>query len=93
MMNLVALLESAQNRYSVLYARFTYHHWLKAALKGSIFLNVFPVLIQSGGTDCAQLTSGKLRLQKIRGVHRSLGCTSSDNGVELINEKNDLSLA
>ena len=93
MMNFVALLESTQNRYGVLHTGFTHHHRLESALESGILLDVFPILIQGRRPDGAQLPSCKLRFQKIRGVHRSLSRPSSDDGVQLINEKNDLPLA
>ena len=89
-MHFVTLLQTAEDRDGILYRRLCYHYRLESALQGGIFLYVLAILIESGGTNTAQLTSGQHRLQQIACIHCSLGSTCTYNGVKLVDEQEDL---
>ncbi len=91
-MDLVALLEAAQDRDGILHARLLHHHRLEAALEGGVLLHVFAVLIQGGGADHVQLAARQHGLEHVAGVHRAFGLACPDHGVHFIHEQDDLAL-
>jgi hypothetical protein len=53
---------------------------------------VLAVLVERGGADQAQFATRQHRLDHVAGVHRRLaGRAGSDNGVQLVDERDDLS--
>ena len=89
---LVALLEPAQDRDRVGDGRLADEHRLEAALERSVFLDVLAVLVQRCRADRAQLSAGQHRLEHVRGVHGALGRAGADDGVQLVDEEDDLAL-
>jgi hypothetical protein len=89
----VALLEATQDGDGVFHARFTDFHRLEATLQRGVLLDVLAILIQRGRADAAQFTASELRLQKIARIHRALAFASADDGVQFVDEENDLALA
>ena len=65
-------------------------HLLEAALEGGVLLDVLAVLVERGGADHAQLAAGEHRLDHVAGVHRALGGAGADDGVQLVDEGDDL---
>ena len=59
MVYLVAILESAQNRDRILYARLTDHDRLEAALECRVLLNVLTVFVQRCRANAAQFAARK----------------------------------
>ena len=68
------------------------HHGLEAAFQRSILLDVFAVFIQGGGADAMQFATRQHRLEHVAGVHGPLGLAGPDDGVQLIDEQDDLAL-
>ena len=91
-MHLVALLQSPQDRDGVLDRRLIHVHRLEAPLQRRVLLNVLSVLVQRGSADRAQLAARQRRLQEVGGVDRALRGTRSDQGVQLVDEEDDLAL-
>jgi len=60
--DLVLLLQAAENRNGVLHRRFADHHRLEPALQRLVLFHVLAVLIQGGGPDAPKLASGQGRL-------------------------------
>ena len=89
----VAFLESAQDRDGILDAGLADHDGLEAALEGGVFFDVFAVFVEGRGADGVEFAAGELGFQEIRGVHRTLGGSSADDGVEFVDEEDDLALA
>ena len=56
-MDLVALLQAAQDGDGVLHARLVHQHLLEAPLQRGILLDVLAVLIQGSGADAVQLAA------------------------------------
>ena len=92
-MRLVAFLESAQNRDGALDAGLADVNGLEAALERGVLLDVLAILIEGGRANDAQLAPSKHRLQHVASIHRSLGFAGSNDGMELVDEDNELALA
>ncbi len=91
MVHLVALLEAAKNTDGVLDARLPDVDLLEAALERSVLLDVLAVLLERGRADQSQLTTGQHRLDHVARIHRGFaGGTGADDGVQLIDEGDDL---
>ena len=91
-MHFVALLQAAQDRDGVLNRRLADHHRLEPTLQRRVFLNVFPVFLQRRRADGMQFTARELGLEHVRRVRRAFRRTGADDGVKLVDEKDDLAL-
>ncbi len=65
---------------------------LEAPLEGGVLLDVLAVLVERRGADGVQLAAGQHRLQHVGGVHGALGRPGADDGVQLVDEQDDLAL-
>src|SRR5690625_5218453 len=63
---------------------------LEAALEGGVLLDVLAVLLEGGGADGLQLTAGQHGLEDAGGIDRALGCTRTHQGVDLVDEQDDV---
>jgi hypothetical protein len=88
-MQLVALLQSAQDRNGRLDTRLIDQHLLEAALERRILLDVLAVLVERGGADAVQLTARQCRFQHIAGIDCAFGLAGADHRVHLVDEKDD----
>ena len=88
--HLVALLEAAQDADGVVHGGLAHHHRLEAPLQGRVLLDVLAVLVQRGGADAVQLAARQRRLEHVARVHRALGLARADDGVQLVDEEDDL---
>ena len=91
-MDLIALLEAAQDRDRVLDARLADHDRLEATLEGRILLDVLAVLVERRRTDAAEFTAGQHRLQEVAGIHCTFRRAGADDRVKLIDEEQDLAV-
>ena len=91
-MDLVALLQAAQNGDRVLDRGLVHQHLLETSLERRVLLDVLAVLVQGRGADAVQFTAGQRRLEHIAGVHGALGLARADDGVQLVDEQDDLPL-
>src|SRR5215472_538772 len=89
---LVPLAQPAEDADGVLDAGLPHHHWLEPSLQRGVLLDVLAVLVERGRADAVQLAAGQGRLQHVAGVHGALGLACSDQGVELVDEEDDLPL-
>ena len=90
--NLVALAQTAQDRDRVLDRRLADEHRLEAPLERGILLDVLAVLVERRRADRVQLAAREHRLQHLRRVHRAFGRAGADDGVQLVDEEDDLAL-
>ena len=90
--DLVALLQAAQDRDRVLDGGLLDVDRLEAPLERGVLLDVLLVLVQRRRADRAQLAAGEGGLQHVRGVHRPLGGAGADERVELVDEEDDRAL-
>jgi hypothetical protein len=89
---LVLLLEPAQDRDRLLDARLGDEDRLEAAHQRRVLLQVLAVLVERGGADAMQVAAGERRLEHVGGVDRALGLAGADQGVQLVDEDDDLAL-
>ena len=63
---------------------------LEATLEGGVLFEVLAELVEGGGTDGLQFATGEHGLQNRRSVDRALGGTRPDEGVDLVDEEDDV---
>jgi hypothetical protein len=63
---------------------------LEAALECGVLLDVLAVLVDRGGADGLQLAAGEHRLEDRCGVDRAFGGAGTDEGVDLVDEQQDV---
>jgi hypothetical protein len=63
---------------------------LEPAFERRVLLEVLAVLVERRGADRLQLSAGEHRLQDPRRVDRALGGTGPDEGVDLVDEHDDV---
>ncbi len=90
--DLVALLQTSEDRDCILDGRLTDLHRLEAAFQCGILFDIFAVFIERCRTDAVQLAACEHRLQQIAGIHRAVGLARADDRMQLINEQQDPSL-
>eukprot|EP01136_Pigoraptor_vietnamica_P037821 Opistho-1_new@106316 len=90
--DLVLLLQTAQDGDGGLDARFTDQHLLEAALERRVLLDVLAVLVERGGADAVQLAARQRGLQHVAGVDRTFGLAGAHHGVDLVDEDDGLAL-
>ena len=90
---LVLLLKSTQYGDALCGRRFVHHNLLETAFQCLVLLEILLVLVQGGGSDGAQLATGQRRLQYVAGVHCARRPACTHQGVDFINEKDNLSFA
>ena len=69
MMHFIPFLQASQDRDRVLHTRFLDENGLEAALQGTVFFDIFAVLVDGRRTDAAQFPAGQHRLQDVAGIH------------------------
>ena len=90
--DLVLLLEATQDRDGVLDGRLAHHNGLETTGERRVLLDVLAVFVERGRADRMQIAAGERRLENVAGVHGALGGTRAHDGVELIDEQDDLAL-
>ena len=91
--DLVLLLQAAQDGDGVLDGGLLDQHGLEAPLERGVLLHVLSVLVERRGADAAQLAAGEGGLQHVRRVDGALGRPRADQRVELVDEADDLAFA
>ena len=91
--DLVALLQPAQDRDRVVDVGLVDEHRLEAPRQRRVLLDVLAVLVERGGADAVQLAAGQRRLEHVGGVHRPLGLAGTDQRVQLVDEQDHVALA
>ena len=90
--DLVPLLEAAEDGDGVRDAGLAHQHRLEPALERGVLLDVLAVLVQRGGADDAQLAARERRLEHVARVHRAFGRARADDRVQLVDEGDVLAL-
>ena len=93
MVVLIALLQSTQDRDGVDLVRLVDHDGLEAALQCLVLLEVLLILVEGGGTNGTQLTTGQCRLEDVGGIHGTLATAGTHQSVDLVDEENDVALS
>ena len=89
-MLLVGVAEALEDENGVGDGRLFHLDRLEAALERRVLLQVLAVLLEGGGADGLQLAAGQHRLEDAGGVDRSLGRPGPDQGVDLVDEEDDV---
>ena len=90
-MDLVAFAEAAEDGDGVFDGGLVDEDGLEAAFEGRILFNVLAVLVEGGGADAVQFAAGEEGLEEVAGVHGAFGLPCPDDGVEFVDEEDDLS--
>ena len=90
MVLLVPLLQATKDGNRVLDSGLIDHHRLEPAFEGGVLLDVLAIFIERGGADAVQLAAGQHRLEQVAGVHRAFRLAGADDGVQLVDEEDDL---
>ena len=90
-MDFVSFPEAAKDRNRVFDAGLMDHYGLEAPFKSRILLDVLAVLVKRRSADAVQLAAGQKRLQQVAGVHGAFGLAGANDGMQFVDEENDLS--
>ena len=82
--------DAAQDGDGVLHARLADEHLLETTFERRILFDVLTVFVQCGGADQAQFATGQHGLEHIARVHGAFGRARADDGVDLVDEGDDL---
>ena len=88
---LVVVLDAVHHGQRIGDAGLLHPHGLEAALQGLILLDILAVLVEGRGTNDLDLAAGEGRLQDIARVHGTLALTGRGDGVDLVDEQDDVS--
>ena len=88
-MQLVFLLQAAQDGDRVFDGRLGDEDGLEAARKRRVFLDVLAIFIERRRADAMQFAARQGRLQQIGRVHRAFGLARADQRVHLVDEQDD----
>src|SRR5208282_5229972 len=91
-MDLVFFLQAAKNGDGVFDVGLAYENDLEAAFEGRVFFDVLAVFVKRGGSDGAQFAASQRGLEHVRGIDGAFGSSRADQGVQFVDEKNDLAL-
>ena len=91
--HLIALLQATQDGDGVLHRGLIHLHRLEPALQSGVFFDILAVFVQRSCTDAVQLAPGQHGLEQVARVHGTVGLAGTHDGVQLINEEDDLALA
>ena len=89
-MRLIAIAQALEDLNGVRDGGFANLDRLEPALQRRVLLDVLAVLIERGCADGLQLTASQLGLEDRRGVDRTLGGACPDEGVQLVDEQDDV---
>ena len=89
-MLLVFDFDSLENLYGVLDRRSFHVDGLKPAFQGSVLLDVLPVFVHRGRPDALQLAPAQGGFDDVGGVHGAFSGTGADDGVQFVDEQNDI---
>ena len=90
--DLVALLEAAEDGDRVVDRGLADEDRLEPALERRVLLDVLAELVERGRADAAELAARQGRLEQVGGVHRPFGLAGADDQVQLVDEQDDPAL-
>ena len=92
MVDLVLLLDAAQDRDGVLDRRLGHEHRLEATGERGVLLHMLAVFVERGGAHAVQLAARERGFQQVRGVHRAVALARAHERVHLVDEQHDLAV-
>jgi hypothetical protein len=69
--NEIVLRTSTKHGNCVLHRRLRDQHRLEATSQSRVLLNILAILLDGGGTNAVQFTTGQLRLNQVGSIHRA----------------------
>ncbi len=90
MVRLVAVTQALEDLHGLLDAGLLDLHRLEAALEGGVLLDVLAVLVEGGRADRLKFAACKHGLEHLGGVDGAFGGTCTDQGVDLVDEQDDV---
>ncbi|EAP78060.1 hypothetical protein ISM_07185 [Roseovarius nubinhibens ISM] len=90
MVQLVFLLDAAQDADRVLDRRLLHHDGLEPPRQRRVLLHMLAIFIERGGPDTMQLAARQRRLDQIGRIHRAIRFPGPDERVHLVDKENDL---
>ena len=91
-MHFVAFLQTAQDGDGVLHRGLAHVHLLKPALQCRVLFDVLAELVERGGPDHAQLTTGQHWFEHVAGIHGAFSGPCAHHGMHLVDERDDFTL-
>ena len=88
--HLIAFLQATKDRDRVFDARLADQDRLEATLEGRVLLDVLAILVERRRSDETELAAREHRLDHVAGVHRAFRSAGADDGVQLVDERDDL---
>ena len=92
MVDLIALLQAAQDGDGGFHRRLAHQHFLEAALQGGVLLDVLAVFVQGGGAHAMQFAACQGRLEHVAGIHGTVALAGAHHGVDLVDEDDGAAL-
>ena len=89
-MRLIAVLQPAQDLHSLVLGGRIHQDGLETTFQGPVLLDVLAILVERRRADRLQLAAGQHRLEDRRGIDRTLGGAGADQGVDLVDEQDDV---
>ena len=89
---LIPVFQALQNLDGLFLCGLPHHDGLEPALQGGVLFNVLAVLVDGGGADDLEITPGQGGLQDVGSIRRAFGGTGADDGVQLVNEQDDIAV-
>ena len=86
----VLIAQALQDQEGVIQGRLLHLDWLEAALQGGILFDVLAVFLKGRSTDGLQLATSQLRLEQRGSIDSAFSSTSTNQGVDLIDEQDDV---
>ena len=86
---LVFLLDAAQDRDRILDRRLAHEHRLEAPRQRRVLLDMLAVFIERRGADAMQFAARQRRLEQIGCIHRAIGLAGADQRMHLVDEQDD----
>ena len=90
MMLFILIAQAFHDANGLLFIRLFDNERLESALERRILFQMLAVFVERGSADDLDLTARQRRLQDGSRIHRAFGCTRTDNGVELVDEQDDI---
>ena len=86
----ITFFQAAQNSDGIFYRWLGDEHFLEAALQRSVFFNVLTVFVKRRRPDAVQFTTRQRRLEHVACIHRAIGFTGANHGMQFIDKQNDV---
>ena len=92
MMVLVTLFDASENADGVHLVWLVDHYGLETTFQSLILFEVLLILVEGGGTDGSQLATCQCWFQDIGSIHGAFSAAGTYQGVNLVDEENNLSV-